>query len=167
MKAQSQQTTVSERLGQNVKLIREQREMSQTALAAAMTDAGFANFFQTTVSRIESGRQAVRLEEAYGLARVLDVSIDHLTRELEQAQVLVRFIDTLSKVADAQEQITDGTHRLLIYQGDLAERLDAVTRLAIVDKDGDLAGLIGSAQQRLTETPEQIVADTREAMNNG
>ncbi len=66
-----------ERLGANVRFLRERREISQAELARRMSAAG-CPWHQSTVARVEAGRQAVRASEAEALARILGVTVDRL-----------------------------------------------------------------------------------------
>jgi transcriptional regulator with XRE-family HTH domain len=52
-------------------------DMTQTQLAAAMHDRGF-RWHQTTVTRVEAGRQHLTLEEAAALAELFGVPISAL-----------------------------------------------------------------------------------------
>ena len=61
--------------GHNVRRLRERRELSQTALADAMREHGHP-WHQSTVYRIESGRQPVSYWEAVDLAEILETSMD-------------------------------------------------------------------------------------------
>jgi transcriptional regulator with XRE-family HTH domain len=67
-----------ERFGMNLRTLREQAGMSQTDLAAAMTERGFS-WHQQTVGRLEAARQSVRLGEAEALTEILRTSLDRFT----------------------------------------------------------------------------------------
>lgn len=53
-------------------------DMTQTQLAAAMRERGF-RWHQTTVTRVEAGRQHLTLEEAAALAELFAVDLGALT----------------------------------------------------------------------------------------
>jgi transcriptional regulator with XRE-family HTH domain len=53
-------------------------DMTQTSLAAAMRERGF-RWHQTTVTRVEAGRQHLTIEEAAALAGLFGVGLDALT----------------------------------------------------------------------------------------
>jgi transcriptional regulator with XRE-family HTH domain len=74
----------AETLGANVKYLREHASISQTELARRMTDRGWP-WHQSTVYRVESGRQAVRFDEARDLADLLGVTLDRLTWAIGEA----------------------------------------------------------------------------------
>jgi len=62
----------------NLKAVREARGMSQTALAERMSGLGH-RWHQSTVTKIEAGRRAVRIGEARDLATILDTTVDELS----------------------------------------------------------------------------------------
>lgn len=66
------------RFGNNLRRLREEAEMTQAELAKVMTESGWP-WHQSTVARIESGRQSVRFAEAAVLAKILGISLDRLT----------------------------------------------------------------------------------------
>jgi transcriptional regulator with XRE-family HTH domain len=57
--------------------LRLEADMTQTSLAAAMQGRGF-RWHQTTVTRVEAGRQRLTLQEAAALAELFGVPIDAL-----------------------------------------------------------------------------------------
>lgn len=60
-------------------------------LARRMVDAGWSDFHQATVSRIEKGQRPVRLGEARALARLLGVHLGYMTAPNEESRTLQRF----------------------------------------------------------------------------
>lgn len=64
-----------ERFGINLRTLREQAGLSQSALAAEMTERGWS-WHQQTVGRIEAGRQSVRFGEIEELAGIFRVALD-------------------------------------------------------------------------------------------
>lgn len=69
--------SADERLGTNLRILRERKEMSQAELARRMTEEGHG-WHQSTVARAEAGRQSVRIVEGEALAHILGVTIDRL-----------------------------------------------------------------------------------------
>lgn len=65
--------------GEAVARRRESLGLKQSELVERARQAGLTNFHPTTISRIESGEQAIRLHEAVVLARVLGTTLDALT----------------------------------------------------------------------------------------
>src|ERR1700691_671134 len=66
-----------ERLGANVRSLREGKGISQAELARRMSEAGHP-WHQSTVARAEAGRQSVRTTEAEALGIILGVTVDRL-----------------------------------------------------------------------------------------
>jgi transcriptional regulator with XRE-family HTH domain len=62
----------------NVRRARERREMSQSALARAMSDRGW-QWHQQTVYKTESGSRPLRAAELLDLAAILKTSLDRFT----------------------------------------------------------------------------------------
>lgn len=60
-----------EQMGANLRTAREDRRISQTALAEEMRAAGFDHWRQTTVSRVERGAQRLRLSEVIALEKLV------------------------------------------------------------------------------------------------
>lgn len=67
-----------ERLGASVKYLRERTGMTQAELARRMTELGWP-WHQSTVYRVESGRQSLRFPEAVDVATVLNTPLQWLT----------------------------------------------------------------------------------------
>lgn len=70
--------SANEKLGVAVRTLREQKGMSQAELARLMTERGWP-WHQSTVYRVESGKQTVGFSEALDLAGVLRTSLDRFT----------------------------------------------------------------------------------------
>ncbi len=60
-----------ERIAWNIARLRKRAGMSQEALARAMVEAGEGHWRQTTVSRVERGKQGLRMSETIALLRIL------------------------------------------------------------------------------------------------
>ena len=61
-------------VGQNIKNIREEKNISQQQLAAA------CNFEKSNMSRIEAGRSNLTLYSLYKISNVLDVRVEKLVQ---------------------------------------------------------------------------------------
>lgn len=77
--------TDATRLGANVKYLREGIPLSQAELVRRMAERGWP-WHQSTVYRIESGRQAIRLDEAIDVAAILGATLDQLAGIADVAQ---------------------------------------------------------------------------------
>ncbi|MFI5729177.1 multiprotein-bridging factor 1 family protein [Kribbella sp. NPDC051587] len=75
---------------ENMRRRREELGWSQGELARKMQDAGWENFHQTTVSRIEKGERPIRLNEARGLAGVMDAAVAEMLRPPAEAELTTR-----------------------------------------------------------------------------
>lgn len=70
-------TLIEQRFAENLRKYRDDKGMSQTALAEAMAARGWP-WRQQTVARLESGRRMVRFGEAADVAEILGVTLDRL-----------------------------------------------------------------------------------------
>lgn len=70
--------TMDERVGNQIRRLRDAADLSKTQLAARLTEAGLAQMHPTTISRIESGERAIRLSEAVTIASVLGTDVQSL-----------------------------------------------------------------------------------------
>jgi transcriptional regulator with XRE-family HTH domain len=70
--------TRDERVGSNVKHIRDQLGMSQAEVAEGMTEDGCPGFYPQTILKVEKGTRSLKLTEADSLARVLNVQLSAL-----------------------------------------------------------------------------------------
>jgi transcriptional regulator with XRE-family HTH domain len=66
------------RFGENLRQVREHRDLSQAALAARMAGLGHA-WHQSTVYKTEHGDRTAGFHEAEDLARILNVTTDRFT----------------------------------------------------------------------------------------
>lgn len=69
------QDNANERLGMNVRILRDSMNMSQRKLAAAMDSWGW---HQQTVALVENGQRSVRFGELESLAAIFGVTLDRL-----------------------------------------------------------------------------------------
>lgn len=92
----------------NMRKVREAAGMTQSDLAAAMTDAGYP-WLQSTVNKVESitkdgntGR-AVKVGEAVAIARILNTTVDTLCRDGGKAITAAWFYRRLKQSKDAAD----------------------------------------------------------------
>lgn len=90
----------AETFGANVRYLREHASISQTELARRMTDRGWP-WHQSTVYRVESGRQAVRFDEALDLADLLGVTLDRMTWAIGESAEQELAEGALTRLKDA------------------------------------------------------------------
>jgi transcriptional regulator with XRE-family HTH domain len=113
--------TTDERFGANVRILRERAGLSQSALAAGMTERGHP-WHQQTVGRVEAGRQSLRAGELEALADILRTSIDRFTwgsAEASETEFVYRAGARLNQRYEAVAEAV--TH--LIAEGVIAERV--------------------------------------------
>lgn len=100
----------AETLGANVRYLREHASISQTELARRMAEHGWP-WHQSTVYRVESGRQPVRFEEAVDLADLLGTTLDRLTWAIGEA---------------AEQELVDGALNRLRHS--IVDAVEALTQ---------------------------------------
>jgi transcriptional regulator with XRE-family HTH domain len=71
--------------GRRLRVLREERGVSQQALAAALAPLGITTWHQTTVGKIEAGSRAVRLTEALAVAELFATTVDELLEDPDSA----------------------------------------------------------------------------------
>jgi transcriptional regulator with XRE-family HTH domain len=169
--------------GENLRTVREQQEISQTGLARMMAEAGFSNFHQSTVARIEAGERPVRLSEGLELSVILGTPIGSLTWPPARLSRLNRFlhlvhearsryvgIETLTQefnrsiesltpfLADIEKLIDDG----VLGEDDLPQDFDVDLRQVrqLVRSRPEDAVAKGRAQTPKEPTVERFVSRT-------
>ena len=89
----------------NVKIVREQRGMSQEQLAELMREAGLPYVSQSTVSRIEKLTRPVRMMEAQALSTVFDVPVSQLISPTELAFEMAVTHEHVSNLRKAKAEL--------------------------------------------------------------
>ena len=74
-------------------------ELSQTDLANRLRARGLT-FHQQTVQKVESGDRAVRLDEAFVIAEILESTVEDMVKPLGQALEMVVTVDRFRRAAD-------------------------------------------------------------------
>lgn len=87
--------------------LRRERGFSQGELARHMVAAGWTDFHQTTISRLEKGTRPIRLGEARALARVLGTDVSYMITWSEATKLLNRFWTDLNETERAYAQARD------------------------------------------------------------
>ena len=72
---------VAKAFARNVRRRREAIGVSQHLVATILWRYGFSTWRQTTLAKIEAGRRAVKLDEAFALAALYEISVDDLLRD--------------------------------------------------------------------------------------
>lgn len=124
MNGDGEQENADERLAVNLRSLRESAAMSQAEVARLMTEHGWP-WHQSTVYRVEAGKQAVRFGEAASLAAILKVPLDRLTwstPESDAVEVIVRRGGAVQAVA---EVVSEAVEQLLTARAEAEETLAA------------------------------------------
>jgi transcriptional regulator with XRE-family HTH domain len=104
--------SADEKLAGNLRALREAAGMSQGALASAMAERGWP-WHQSTVYRVESGRQGVKFAEAVDLADILATSLDRLTWSSAEASQAEFVYAAGTEVRLSAEKVSAAVHHLL------------------------------------------------------
>lgn len=98
--------TPDERVGRNVRQLRERAGMSKGALLRAMKDAGHS-WYPATVTRIEAGRQSARSAELEDLKTILKTSLDRLFWRAPEAEATEFLYAAGASVRRAYETVAE------------------------------------------------------------
>jgi len=110
-----------ERLARNLRTLRERAGMSQDAIAAAMAERGHP-WHQSTVYRVESGRQTVRFGEAADLAEILGTGVARFTWTSPEALVADFVTEAGARLHKSGSAVADAVAGLLAARA-YAERV--------------------------------------------
>ena len=96
----------------NLMEARKHAGLSQKAVAEQMRAAGY-RWHPQTVSRVEAGEQAIRVGEAFALARITGTTAEALARPPQAAQDVFELRQATGKVwqAQAEAQFAAARHR--------------------------------------------------------
>jgi transcriptional regulator with XRE-family HTH domain len=109
------------------------KDMSQMALARALSDATGRSYHQTTVTKLENGSRPTSVEEVYVLAALLDVAVadllsDDVDRQVVQlsAQVTLR----AREAAESAKRLREAKQRYaaLTSHGELTATVEPVRK---------------------------------------
>jgi transcriptional regulator with XRE-family HTH domain len=106
---------VTERFGENVRVLREARGLSQDDLAREMTERGW-QYYQSTVYKIEHGGK-VSFSESVDLAAILRTSLDRFTWTTSEASETVLVYDRAASVRLRWEEAAHAVRRLMAARG--------------------------------------------------
>jgi transcriptional regulator with XRE-family HTH domain len=166
----TQPSTATDRerwFGENLRAAREQQEMSQTALAKRMAGAGFSNFHQSTVARLEAGDRPVRLSEGLELSLILGTPLGHLTWPPVRLNRLKKFQHAVQEARERYVSLEELTQDLLNSVELLAQLLPDIEKLLAngeLDEDDlppDFDIDLEQARQLVSSTPEDAVVQGR------
>ncbi len=170
MSETQQRSTATDRerwFGENLRAAREQKEMSQTALAKKMAAAGFSNFHQSTVGRIEAGERPVRLSEGQELSLILGIPLGFLTWPPARLNRLNKFLYAVQNARERYVSLEELTQDFLNSVEMLAQFLPDIEKLL---DNGELGEEdlppnfdmdLQQARQLVSSTPEDAVLQGR------
>jgi transcriptional regulator with XRE-family HTH domain len=125
-----QRLEVAERqFAANLKAAREARGISQVALAERMAELGH-RWYQSTVTKIEGGRRAVRIGEARDLAAILETTVDALSADTAETAAVERLVAAGIAVRKAWQQHAEGENALRKARRELGELIQESRKLA-------------------------------------
>jgi transcriptional regulator with XRE-family HTH domain len=143
--AQQPPSSFNKLVGENIRMLRLERGMSQADLAARLQAQGYA-VHQQGVGKLEQGERPLRFEEAHIIGAILGVDPSGLTQfspRDESATAFKQFLRAQENVARLERQVEDLEIELdsarrnlqdaLIYQTDARGKL---TALGFVEVDG-------------------------------
>jgi transcriptional regulator with XRE-family HTH domain len=148
----------------NLRIYREQSNLSQEDVAEAMTDSGFA-FSQTTVWKIESGQRPVKAIELVALADCLQIASPmSLTYEPAVSRHLAQMRQANQKAFDAYAALKEAAADYLHAQMDLLVVAYEAREDGMALADWDTAWLDTLAEQAVIEARVELDRADGESM---
>lgn len=145
----------------NLTALRKQRGLSQGKLAELMVAAGWDDFYQATISRIEKGTRPVRLGEARTLAKLLGADVASMlsTNALQQAERQSRIL--LDQFTATYKTAVEAISDLEEQREPLDEQVQVLT--ALIDQETEASESVGRsravawmASNALSRTAEDV-----------
>jgi transcriptional regulator with XRE-family HTH domain len=125
MKEDVPRVDVDERISINLRRLRMAAGMSQAELARLMRERGWP-WHQSTVHRLESGKQAVGLGEGVDLAVILGTTISGLIQPVPEADAAQKVLQVSASVENSADVTSEAVRILLGARAD-AENILAAT----------------------------------------
>lgn len=146
------------RFRESMQKLRSERGWSQGELARRMSDAGWSDWYQATVSRIEKGTRAVRLAEARGIARVLGTTVEQMASPSQTVEWLQEMWNCSRAISDAEMEMTAGVE-LVVVSG---LQYEEVRKRRPSDEDLEQVSGIDEATRRLVIEVQELISWERE-----
>lgn len=148
----------------NLRLLREERGWSQAELATAM-ERGGAGMYQTTISRIEKGERPVRLGEALGFSRVLQVPLASLIASPHQTGLFAQLTRAAQQVQRLSMELARNVAETSQARTVLADVILKALERGVVPNEGapsmTFERQLAFAQHMMeTSNPVQIATET-------
>jgi transcriptional regulator with XRE-family HTH domain len=112
---------VDERVGRNVRQLRENAGMSKAKLLKAMQAAGHS-WHPVTVVRIEAGTQSLRAAELFDLTVIFGTTLDRFTWTSPEANADALLRQPWQRITDAYDTIATAIPQLLAALGTARQR---------------------------------------------
>jgi transcriptional regulator with XRE-family HTH domain len=125
MSGDEQRSSDDERLAVNLRMLREGKPMSQADLARQMTALGHP-WHQSTVYRVETGKQVVSYGEAGDLARIFGVQRERFAAGTAESDALEKTISAAADLGAGAKYVARFVHGLLTARAN-AEKVLAET----------------------------------------
>lgn len=103
--------STNERVGRNLKALRQAAGLTQTELAARLTDEGHP-FAQQTVLKVERGTRPLKLDEAVDLANILDVTVGDLIFSRADGDALAEMMRAETMRRHAERELEEAQDEL-------------------------------------------------------
>jgi transcriptional regulator with XRE-family HTH domain len=98
-------------VGSNVQTYRTAKGLSQSDLAAAMSEGG-EHMHQQTILKIEKGTRPLRYSEALRICRALGISPEELAEGEGQAGIKAAYLERFERLSQMQSELDDFAKRL-------------------------------------------------------
>jgi transcriptional regulator with XRE-family HTH domain len=146
---------IEQRFAANLRVVREERGISQRSLAEEMAARGWP-WRQQTVTRVETGRRMVRLGEAQAIAEILETSLDMLMMGTGEARIIEHLANLIRKARESHRMIAVATTELLRARELL--RTNAVVAGGGDGESSQVLQMVAEARDVQHLTPEGAVA---------
>lgn len=139
-----------------VKVFREEKGWSQDALARKCVDLGLEYMNQSTISRIEKGTRAVRLDEGQVLASVFDMTIGVMLEPSAIARGLTMADSAIATFESQRQQVRQTSRGLLRTRVIFRRLLGQIVALRNEDPDPEALQAI---ELRVSELQRALAFD--------
>lgn len=152
----------------NMRRLREEHGWSQGQMAQRMQEAGWTDFHQTTISRMENGSRPVRLGEARGIAGVLGALVGQMILDEPAARSLRELELNVQELRARGVAVGTAVWDYLGYRSVVEYGIDQQPELG-EDADESIRerqrGVLESARQALSGSYTDYIDALEESMN--
>lgn len=137
----------------NMRRLREENGWSQGQMAQRMQEAGWTDFHQTTISRMENGSRPVRLGEARGIAGVLGALVGQMILDEPAARALRELELSVQELRNKGVAVGSAVWDYLGYKSVIQYELDQQPELG------------AEADDAIRERQATVIATARDALS--